>query len=354
MPDLFTRLGPEFWTTLTQMAPYLLFGFLAAGLLSVFVSARWVERHLGGRARWPIPKAALFGIPLPLCSCSVLPVTASLRKHGATHGSTIAFLISTPQTGVDSILVTFALLGPVFAVVRPVVALLSGLVGGVVAHELAGPGDGDTVNPEPCRDACCNHDGRGGRLKRALAYGFGELPGDIGVALLIGIAVAGLIAAVVPKGYFVDVGSGLGSILVMMLLGIPVYVCSTASVPIAAALILKGVSPGAALAFLMTGPATNAAGVATVWRLLGTRTALAYLGTVAATAVGSGLALNALIGGSEVVTEHVGHAMLPGSVRAASALLLLVVLAVALFRRARESHAPSHRHAEEPGACCHQ
>ncbi|MFW6159492.1 MAG: permease [Planctomycetota bacterium] len=351
MPQTMTTLPGQIWTTLAQMAPYLLFGFLAAGLLSVYVSARWVERHLGGRGRWPILKAALFGIPLPLCSCSVLPVTASLRKHGASHGSTIAFLISTPQTGVDSILVTFALLGPVFAIVRPVVALLSGLVGGAVAHELAGPGDVEAVNPEPCRDACCSHEGGGGRLKRALAYGFGELPGDIGVPLLIGIAVAGLIAAFVPQGYFVEVGSGLGSILVMMLLGIPVYVCSTASVPIAAALIVKGVSPGAALAFLMTGPATNAAGVATVWRLLGARTAIAYLGTVAATAVGSGLALNVLIGGSEVAIEHAGRAMLPVSVRTASAVLLLGVLGVALFRRARDSHG----HEEEAGgACCHE
>ncbi len=350
MSEIITTFVYPFWDTLSQMAPYLLFGFLAAGLLSVFISARSIERHLGGSGRWPIPKAALLGVPLPLCSCSVLPVSASLHKHGASSGSVLAFLISTPQTGVDCILVTFALLGPLFAVVRPVVALASGLAGGLVARRVDGTagatGPKQSVEPECCHEVCCEHENQGGRLRRALAHGFGKLPGDIGGALLVGIGVAGLITILVPDGFFMGIGTGIVSILVMMVIGIPLYVCSAASVPIAAALILRGVSPGAALAFLITGPATNAAAIATVWRLLGARIATVYLGTVALTALLSGLGLNAIVGmvgGTEAIMEHAGHTMLPPSLRTASALLLLLVIGLAMFRRTRERRAVAER-----------
>ena len=121
------------WSVLAQMAPYLLFGFFTAGMLSVLISPEWVERHLGGRGWLPIIKAAALGVPLPLCSCGVIPVTASIRNHGASRGATVAFLLSTPQTGVDSIFATYALLGPVYAIYRPVVALITGVIGGVVA-----------------------------------------------------------------------------------------------------------------------------------------------------------------------------------------------------------------------------
>ena len=120
------------WAVFGAMAPYLLLGFVVAGLLSVVISPEFVERHLGGRGIWPVIKASAFGVPLPLCSCGVIPVAASLRRHGASKGATTAFLISTPQTGVDSIMVTFSLLGPVYAVFRPVVALISGVFGGAV------------------------------------------------------------------------------------------------------------------------------------------------------------------------------------------------------------------------------
>ncbi len=346
MAEIITTYFLPFWETLSQMAPYLLFGFLAAGLISVFISARSIERHLGGSGRWPIPKAALLGVPLPLCSCSVLPVSASLHKHGASSGSVLAFLISTPQTGVDCILVTFALLGPLFAVVRPVVALASGLAGGLVARQVDDKGGAtvarQSVEPECCHDACCEHENRGGRLRRALAHGFGKLPGDIGGALLIGIGVAGLITILVPESFFMGIGTGIVSILVMMVIGIPLYVCSAASVPIAAALILRGVSPGAALAFLITGPATNAAGIATVWRLLGARIAVVYLGTVVLTAILSALGLNAIVGmlgGTEVILEHPAHTMLPPSLQTASALLLLLIIALAMYRRHQERRA---------------
>jgi len=354
MADILNILGNaalDFWSTLCEMSPYLLFGFLAAGLLSVLIPPNQVERHLGGHGFWPVLKAALFGIPLPLCSCSVIPVTASLRKHGASRGASTAFLISTPQTGVDSILVTLALLGPVFAIFRPLAALVSGAMGGAVVDVLEPHGEKDTQELEKCEDACCDENG-GRKLSRIFTYGFIDLPRDIGRALIVGILIAGLIAAVVPENYFVGVGTGVLAILVMMLLGIPVYVCATASIPVAAALMMKGVSPGAALAFLMTGPATNAAGIATVWKIMGPRTAVVYLCTVAATAFASGLILDYIFKFTASEAQHGMGWMMPEPVKVASAVALILVLGLAFFRRVPAEHV--HGETGHGGSCCHE
>jgi len=333
-----------FWATLCEMAPYLLFGFLVAGALSVFVSPEVVERHLGGRGIWPVLKASLFGVPLPLCSCGVIPVAASLRRHGSSKGSTTAFLLSTPQTGVDSIMVTWSLLGPVFAVFRPFAAFAAGLVGGSII-EAADGGDGDEIDAEPCTEECCTHSEDQTRLARALRYGFLVLPRDIGKPLLVGLLVAGAISAFVPDDFFAEtIGTGIGAMLVMMLLGIPVYVCATASVPIAAAMIAKGVLPGAALVFLMTGPATNAAAIATLWKMLGKRTALIYLAVVAFTALGSGLLLDYLFNITGVSPGHTGVWMLPGWLKVLSAVMLLAVLGSALLSRPKKREKDADRH----------
>ena len=350
MLEVLQNAGLDFWRLLCDMSPYLLFGFFAAGVLSVVVSPSLVQRHLGGHGFWPVMKAALFGVPLPLCSCSVIPVTASLRRHGASRGAATAFLISTPQTGVDSILVTLALLGPVFAIFRPVAALVNGLFGGAVVDILEPHGEADDQPVEECQEACCAEDGHS-KLAKIFSYGFIDLPHDIGKALLIGILVAGVITAVVPEDYFLGVGTGVLAILAMMLLGIPVYVCATASVPVAAALIMKGVSPGAALAFLMTGPATNAAGIATVWKIMGRRTAFVYLATVAATALASGLILDYIFKFTATGVQKSMGWMLPEQVKVASAAALLLILGVAFFRRAPEEH-HHHEGGDEP-ACPH-
>jgi len=354
MVEALTNAAAAFWSTLCEMAPYLLFGFLAAGLLSVLIPRSLVERHLGGRGFWPVAKASLFGIPLPLCSCSVIPVTASLRRHGASRGAATAFLLSTPQTGVDSIFVTLALLGPVFAIFRPLAALVSGLLGGA-ATDLSEPAN-DAEPAPPCEEACCA-EGRGGKLTRVVSYGFVDLPRDIGAALLLGIGVAGVMAALIPDNYFAGLlGTGVGAIVVMMLVGIPVYVCATASVPVAAMLIAKGVSPGAALAFLLTGPATNAATLATVWKVMGRRTALIYLGTVVLTALGGGLLLDAIFQAGAPAPAPAMGGMLPAWLRTASAVALLAVLANALLRRPTPG---SHQHADHKETddvsegCCH-
>jgi uncharacterized membrane protein YraQ (UPF0718 family)/copper chaperone CopZ len=324
--------GFVLWTTLCQMAPYLLFGFGVAGLLSVAVSQETVERHMGGRGFLPVLKAALIGVPLPLCSCGVIPVATSLRKHGAGKGSTIAFLLSTPQTGVDSIMVTYGMLGPVFAVFRPVVAFVTGLIGGWLTDVLDPDQRTDGISEKPsCTDECCAPKHNRHWLVRAIRYAFVVLPADIGKPLLLGLVISGVIGAFVPPDFFSGkLGHGIGAMFVMMLIGIPLYVCATASVPIAAALMMKGVSPGAALVFLITGPATNAAAIATIWKVLGRKTASIYLMTVAVTALGAGILLDGLFTVGGLSTGHMCHTMLPRWVEITSAIVLIAVLGYSL------------------------
>jgi len=273
------------WSVFGAMAPYLLLGFLVAGFLSVVISPEWVERHLGGNGLGQVFKASLFGVPLPLCSCGVIPVAASLRRHGAGKGATTAFLLSTPQTGVDSIAVTYALLGPFLAVVRPLAAFVTGIFGGSLVQAF---NDDDEVIDEPTVEAaaasCCSADGCDQKtpdrpkIVEALHYGLVILPRDIGRALVFGIVVSGLIATVVaPKALESALGGGLWPMLAAMAVGIPLYVCATASTPIALALIHAGLSPGAALVFLISGPATNSAALTTLWKILGRRAAILYL-----------------------------------------------------------------------------
>ncbi|MCY2929732.1 MAG: SO_0444 family Cu/Zn efflux transporter [Planctomycetota bacterium] len=299
MPDWLTNIPWEFWKVLAEMAPYLLLGFLVAGVLSVVLSAATIERHLGGRGLWPVIKAAALGVPLPLCSCSVIPVAASLRRHGAGRGATVAFLISTPQTGVDSIAATLGLLGPVFAIFRPVAALISGIVGGAITAIFDTPAGASHEEHAPaCTDSCCSPAAAGhGRLRRLFAYGFVTLPRDIGRSMLLGLVVAALITAAFQGNDFFSriVPPGPLQILVLMAAGIPVYVCATASIPIAVGLIAAGVSPGAAFAFLVTGPATNAATVVTVAKVMGWRTVTIYLLTMMVTAFLGGLLLDQMV-----------------------------------------------------------
>ncbi len=318
----------EFWNTIAEMSPYLLFGFFVAGVISVLISQKTVERHLGGRGFWPLFKATIFGIPLPLCSCGVIPVSISLHKHGASKGSTIAFLLSTPQTGVDSIFVTLSLLGPVFAIYRPLVAFATGLIGGTAVDIFDRSTQNENLPPEKCTGECCSSEHKNGRFIRGLKYGFGTLPRDIGEPMLIGLVVAAFISALVPEGFFADyLGTGIFAMIIMMLLGIPVYVCATASVPVAAALIMKGLTPGAALVFLMTGPATNAASFATIWKALGRTTAIIYLASVAGCALLGGILLDLLVSKSsfEDLTLLQGQ-MLPDFVKYISAIALLAVI----------------------------
>ncbi len=336
--ELILGVAAACWQVLGEMAPYLLFGFLISGVMYVFISPEWVERHLGGRGLLPVLKSALLGVPLPLCSCGVIPVAASIRAHGASRGATLAFLLSTPQTGLDSMLATYALLGPVFAIYRPVVALITGVLGGGMAALL----DPEQELQDSASPASSHIAVSGGRqklklIKEALHYGLVALPRDIARPLLLGILIAGVISIFVSENALAPyLGGGIWAMLAMAAVGIPLYVCATASIPLALGFMHMGASPGAALVFLIAGPATNAATISVVWKVLGRRTALIYLGTVAFTALGAGLSLDAIF---KHFPEHgmdmAGHAHVMGAswLGHVWAAILLAVLAASLWPR---------------------
>ena len=310
-----------------DMSPYLLLGFLIAGILSVVISPTSVEKNLGGKGLFPIVKASLFGIPLPLCSCGVIPVATSLYKHGANKSATTSFLISTPQTGIDSILVTYSLLGPIFAIFRPIAALLAGIVGGL-AVEIAD--NGSEPNVKPSTQVIDNNKSF---FTRIYEYGFISLPQDIGKPLILGIMVAAMISMVVPDDFFASYfDNEFMGLIIMMFAGIPIYVCATASVPIALALMIKGLSPGGAFVFLMTGPATNAATISTVWKILGKKTAFIYLLAVSGSSLVAGFFINLF---SSEIGSHIhnhDHWMMPVWLQIVSSVLLLIILANSLLR----------------------
>lgn len=324
----------EFWLVLAEMSPYLIFGFIVAGLLAAWIPADLIERHLGGHGIWPVTKASLLGIPLPICSCGVIPVATSLRQHGASRGATTSFLLSTPQTGVDSILVTLGMLGPLFAIYRPIAALVTGVVGGSLVDTVERNNVIESGNVvETCTDDCCAT-GKGiSRLRHVLEYGFVTLPRDIGKALIVGLVVAALITTLVPEGFFADSLSGIWAMLAMLAVSIPLYVCATGSVPMAAAFLAAGISPGAVLVFLVAGPATNAAAITTLWKVLGPKTTVIYLATVAVGALAGGAVLNGLFASTSAISSMFGMFMLPSWVNDASAMLLLIMLVNALRPR---------------------
>ncbi len=355
------RVALESWRVWCEMAPFLLVGFLVAGVLSVCISAEWVERHLGRRGLSSVWKAAVLGVPLPLCSCGVIPVAASMRRHGASRAAVTAFLLSTPQTGVDSIAATYALLGPVFAAFRPVAALISGLLGGVLvvlAGESKQQRAAEEADPPTCTEACCSGDRSRPAPMRALSYGLVTLPRDVGVALLLGVLIAGIMSVLVPPGQLhAYLGGGILSILLLMAAGVPIYVCATASVPIAAGFIHMGASPGAALAFLIAGSVTNPATFTTVWKVLGRRTALLYLFSAAASAIGCGLLLDQVFSWVSTAAPQLdahAHEMTHGGwLSIFWAAALLAVLAFSYFsawrdrtQTSRQEHHEENQHEE--------
>jgi len=312
------------------MSPYLLFGFFLAGLISLFLTPSTVQKHLGSAGWWSVIKAALFGVPLPLCSCSVIPIAASLRKHGASRGATISFLISTPQTGVDSILVTLSMLGPLFAILRPLAAFVSGILGGVAVNWL------DPENEQPGSPMSSNSDPSFPKtlfqkLKAALSYGFFGLSQDLAKPMLTGLIIAALLAVVVPDNFFSQI-SGIPGMLLMIAVSIPLYVCATGAVPIAAALLLKGISPGAIFVFLMTGPATNAATISIIWKLFGKKVAFIYIGTMVLCGLCFGMLLEMLWIPGSLTMSAICPLHIPDWAKTSSAIVLLGMLLYGYFK----------------------
>lgn len=293
---------------LNEMSPYILLGFLIAGLMHAFVGQRTMSRHLSGNGWRSVVKAALVGVPLPLCSCGVLPTAIAMRRAGASKASSTSFLIATPQTGVDSIAATWSLLGPAFAVVRPVAALATSLLGGVAVgyDERKESGNHNAEVKESCED--CRPLPFGRKCLDALRYGFVDLVGSIGGWLVAGLLIAALISVYVPADFFAAVGSTpIVSMIAVLLIAIPMYVCATGSIPIALSLVMKGLSPGTALVLLMAGPAANFASFTLISREMGRRTALIYLASIVAGAIGFGLLIDYVLPSSWfAIGHHVG------------------------------------------------
>ncbi len=334
-------------TLWNEMAIFLLFGFLASGVLSRIMSPATVANHMGGASWWSIIKAALLGIPLPLCSCGVIPTGVWLRDHGASRGATSAFLISTPQTGIDSLAITYSFLGPAFAVFRAVAALFSGVFGGIMVANFA-PHESKSsseLKPDTCH--CAHHEPPSQPVKaslkthiiEALRYGLVTIPKELGLWLFIGVVAAGVAAWLIPDRYFEQhIQSNLLSMLLMIALGIPLYICSSSSVPVAVVLAMKGLSPGAVFVFLMAGPATNLGAIAILCKVLGVRATIIQTVSIMISALLCGLALNwiyELIYSGQGL-EHfrqitqgamVGHVHSAfGFLRIASSILLLLIV----------------------------
>jgi len=280
----------ELLTLVNEMSPYLLLGFLFAGLLRVFFPRRYITRYMGQRNLRSVMNASLLGIPMPLCSCGVLPAGIGFYKNGARKGSTISFLISTPQTGVDSILATYALLGLPLAIIRPLVALVTGVFGGILGN-LADRKEREKA-PEQEVEAR-EHDRSLGEFFR---YGFVELIQDISKWLIIGMLVAALLSVLIPDDFFTrNITSEYLAIFMMLLASVPLYICATGSIPIAAVLMMKGLSPGAALVLLMAGPATNFATMAVIGNAMGKKSLRVYLASIIGGALVFGMLVNELI-----------------------------------------------------------
>ena len=301
---------------INEMSPYLLLGFFFAGLLHAFVPGVVYSRYLSGHGFRSVIYAAMLGVPLPLCSCGVLPTAMSLKKEGASKGATVAFLIATPETGVDSIAATYSLMGLPFAIIRPVAAFLTSLFAGVLVNRLTPSPSLDVSLEKGGETSCCCHHHNSQflrsvgaqaskarssivncqlKLKEALRYGFIDMMGDIGKWLVVGLVVAGLITVFVPNEFFeVFKDNTFLSMLLVLCIAIPMYICATGSIPIAVALIMKGLTPGAALVLLMAGPACNVASMLVLGKRLGKKTLLLYLFAIITGAIVAGCIIDIL------------------------------------------------------------
>ena len=329
------------WAVLGEMAPWVLGGFAVAGVLSLWLNARAVREHFGGGRFGAILKAVALGVPLPVCSCGVIPLGASLRKHGAGKGPTAAFLMSTPQTGVDSIAVTFGMMGGLFAVFRPLAALVSGVACGLAVEALDGDGPSAANLKEPEIEAETRP-----WWARVFHNGFVVLPRSVGGALVLGALVSAAVMALVPENFVAErIANPLLQMVLTLAIGIPMYVCSTAAVPFALGLLAAGLSPGAAMTFLVAGPGVSASTVLAVWKLLGARATAVYAAVLALCAIGFGLLVQALVPpgwappGARLVDAHAHCATgLPWNVHLQAAALL-AVLAWAKWGPRKSAHA---------------
>lgn len=370
----------NFWQLFVLSAPWLLVGLLVAAIMKTWIPMDWLQKQLGGDGVKPVIKGALFGAPLPLCSCGVIPAAMQLRRGGASKGATVAFLSATPETGVDSISVSYVLLGPIMAIVRPIAAISSAIVSGLLVgrtdHTVTNTSVTSDTKAEPAptksccaskaaitmpaapvaatccpskakaetevvaaKASCCPSKSTAAaantkpsflqQAKSGLAYSTGKLLSDFYLWLLIGLFFAALVQTLVPMDALAQYGSSIWMMLLMVLISVPMYVCATASTPIAAALMLMGISPGAALVFMQAGPATNIATISVVYKELGKRALGAYLFGVIVMSVFFGWLLDVALNYFDISVQGAmqhQHSVLPGWLELAAALLLVALI----------------------------
>ncbi len=298
----------ELLETLNEMSPYLLLGFLISGILHIYVPRALYAKFLHRKGFASVLGASILGIPLPLCSCGVIPTAVSLKKEGASDGATVAFLVGTPQTGVDSILATGSLLGLPFAIIRPIAALVVSIFSGVAVDRFGGtkkaidyskltfsPNGASKEHSHSCSCGCGHdHSAEPKRsIKAVLKYGFVDMMQDFGKWLVVGLLIAAAITAFVPDSAFTMFKEHyMLNILLILVISAPMYICATGSIPVALSLIMKGVSPGAAFVLLMAGPATNIASLIILKREIGMRKVLIYLGAIIIGAIACALIID--------------------------------------------------------------
>jgi len=282
-----------------EISPYLILGFLVSGFLYIFTSKEMVANNLGKPGFASVSKASLFGVPMPLCSCGVIPVATSMNKRGASKGATLSFLISTPQTGIDSILLTLNQMGLQFAIIRPIVALITGVIGGLIGEQLTQNEKKEVVKQNQTDTKKTYVDG--------IKYAFITLPADIIKPLMKGIIISGLIAILIPNDFFASYNfTGLSAMLIIAIASVPIYVCATASVPVAMSLMAKGLEPGAAFVFLMAGPATNAATISVILNSLGKKIVISYVSVIFISSILFGSLINLFLD-TNTIPMNMGH-----------------------------------------------
>ena len=368
-------------TMMAEMSPYLLLGFLIAGLLRVFVPQNIYSKHLAPRSMKSVLKAALFGIPLPLCSCGVIPTAVGLRKQGASHGACTSFLIATPQTGVDSIVATYSLMGLPFAIVRPIAALCTAVFGGWLTNRYATADEaqskdnaakdkaedcgGGTDGQCACHDA--GHEGTASlatKMREAMEYAFIDMMQDVGKWLVVGLLIAALITVAVPNEWLAALHEyKLLNMLIVLAVAIPMYVCATGSIPIAVSLMAKGLTPGAALVLLMAGPAVNSASMLVIGKVFGRRTLWLYITAIVTGAVVFGLGIDYLMpeewfavqsGIVGVCSHHHAHSLSMMDRIWIGILVLLLLNAMIQHYTGHAHHHDEHNHeADEVGNAAH-
>jgi len=351
-----------------EASPWLLLGLLIAGLMKAWVPSKILSKHLG-KGKPAIIKAALIGAPLPLCSCGVIPVATELRRSGASAPATAAFLVATPETGIDSVSVSYALLGPIFAVYRPFAAIMSAiitglLVSGIKEKDIKSPitetkqtnsaccaskqPTSATLPTEPTVKICCSSktpikeikietktnsccssntattnaatmskvfpappsalNNFIEKSKTGVYYAATKLIDDIITWLAIGLVFAAVIRTFLPQEFLLSYGSGLPAMLLMIVISIPMYICATASTPIAAGFIMAGLSPGTALVFMLAGPATNISTLGVIKNEMGSAVLIRYLLGVALCAIGFASLLDFALNYSKInISEQMQH-----------------------------------------------